>query len=76
MAEEMLAAIHRVGVDIRPEAMGVTWDDVSATLYGLAAFVRESGLPYGVAHEAEITGRFISTARSQIEAAFGPWKGA
>ena len=75
-AEEMLNAIQRAGVDIRPEAMGVTWADVSATLYSLASFVRESHLPYGVAHEAEITDRFISTARSQIEAAFGPWKGA
>ena len=27
-------------------------------------------------NEAEITDSFISTARSQIEAAFGPWKGA
>jgi hypothetical protein len=56
--------------------MGVTWADVSATLHGLGAFVRENSLPYGVAHEAEITDEFISTARSRIEAAFGPWKGA
>jgi glycerol dehydrogenase-like iron-containing ADH family enzyme len=75
-AERMLNAIQRAQVDIRPEAMGVTWADVSATLYSIAAFVRENNLPYGVAHEAEITDAFISAARSQIEAAFGPWKGA
>ena len=57
-------------------AMGVTWADVSATLHDLATFVRTGNLPYGVAHEAEITNQFISTARSQIEAAFGPWQGA
>lgn len=75
-ATEMLNHIQRARVDIRPEAMGVTWDDVRATLYGLASFVRQSDLPYGVAHEAEISESFISTARSQIEAAYGPWKGA
>jgi glycerol dehydrogenase-like iron-containing ADH family enzyme len=75
-AGQILHFIQRAGVDIRPEAMGVTWEDVSATLYGLASFVRQSNLPYGVAHEAEITDQFIHTARSQIEAAFGPWKGA
>jgi glycerol dehydrogenase-like iron-containing ADH family enzyme len=75
-ADEVLAAILRAGVDIRPEAMGVTWADVSATLYDLASFVQEAELPYGIAHEAQITDRFIASARSQIEAAFGPWKGA
>jgi glycerol dehydrogenase-like iron-containing ADH family enzyme len=72
MAEEMLTAIHRVGVDIRPEAMGVTWEDVAATLYGLAAFVQESDLPYTIANEAQITDQFIGHARRRIEATFGP----
>jgi glycerol dehydrogenase-like iron-containing ADH family enzyme len=75
-SSEMLDTIRRAGVDIRPEAMGVTWDDVSATLRDLSEYVRKAKLPYGVAHEAEISERFIATARSQIEAAFGPWKGA
>jgi glycerol dehydrogenase-like iron-containing ADH family enzyme len=72
MAEEALAAIHRVGVDIRPEAMGVTWEDVAATLHGLASFVQESDLPYTVANEAQITDEFIRHTRCRIEAIFGP----
>ena len=28
-AEEMLRTMHRVGLDIRPEAMGVTWQEVA-----------------------------------------------
>jgi hypothetical protein len=56
--------------------MGVTWDDVGATLHSLSSYVRAAKLPYGVAHESQITDAFIATARSQIEAAFGPWKGA
>jgi glycerol dehydrogenase-like iron-containing ADH family enzyme len=74
-AEEILAAIRRAGVDIRPQAMGVTWTDVSRTLYDLACYVRENNLPYGVAHEAEITDALIDHGCSRIEAVYGPWKG-
>ena len=35
----MLAAIHRVGVDIRPEAMGLTWETASAVARGDTAEV-------------------------------------
>ena len=74
-AEEMLAAIHRVGVDIRPEAMGITWADVEHALVNLRSFVREAGLWYGIAHEAEITPRFVAELRERVTALYGPWKG-
>jgi hypothetical protein len=74
-AKEMLATLHRAGVDIRPEAMGVTWDQVAGTLYDLARFVTNSDLPYTVANEARITDAFIEQSRERIEAAFGPWVG-
>ena len=73
MAEETLALICRAGVDIRPEAMGVTWDQVAATLYGLASFVSSNDLPYTAANEAQITDRLIDRARERIEATYGPW---
>ena len=41
--EAMAAAIARAGVDIRPEAMGVTWDDVAEALRTLGRYVREVG---------------------------------
>jgi glycerol dehydrogenase-like iron-containing ADH family enzyme len=72
-AAEMLDAIHRVGVDIRPEAMGITWDDVSHTLKQLKSFVREAGLWYTIADEATITDEFVATVRDQITAKFGAW---
>jgi glycerol dehydrogenase-like iron-containing ADH family enzyme len=74
-AEEMLDAIRRVGVDIRPEAMGITWDDVGHALVKLPEFVRQAGLWYGIAHEAEITPEFVTRLRDRITATFGPWKG-
>ena len=74
-AEEMLDAIRRVGVDIRPEAMGITWDDVGHALVKLPEFVRQAGLWYGIAHEAKITPEFVTRLRDRITATFGPWKG-
>ena len=72
-AAEMLSAIHRAGVDIRPEAMGVSWQEVATTLYGLAEFVQENELPYTIADEAQISGSTIQLIRTGIEATYGPW---
>jgi len=72
----MLDAITRTKVDIRPEAMGVTWEDVEAVLRGLPEFVREAGLWYGLAHELKIDDAFVPKARDAIEARLGAWKAA
>ena len=74
-ADEMLQAIHRVGVDTRPEAMGITWDDVAEALHKLSWFVRQAGLWYSIAHEAEITDAFIAEVQSRVTDTFGPWTG-
>lgn len=74
-AEEMTALIHRAGVDVRPEAMGVDWTDVEATLLGLGDFVRTAGLWYGIAHEATITPAFVADLRRRIEDRWGRWTG-
>lgn len=72
-AQEMLDAIHHVGVDIRPEAMGITWDDVAHALRHFSAFVHEAGLWYSIAHEAVITDAFIADLRARIRAKYGDW---
>lgn len=74
-SEEMLNAIHRVGVDIRPEAMGITWDEVAVALSDLRDYVRRAGLWYGIAHDAAIDDAFISRLRISIEAKYGTWAG-
>lgn len=72
-AEEMLRAFHHVGLDIRPEAMGVTWDDVARALAGLRGFVRDAGLWHSIAHDVEIGPDFVRDLRHRIEALYGPW---
>ena len=74
-ADEMLGAICDIGLDIRPEAMGLTWAQTSEVLLGLGDFVRKTGLWHGIAHDVPITRSFVSDLRRRIEHAFGPWKG-
>jgi glycerol dehydrogenase-like iron-containing ADH family enzyme len=74
-AEKMLAAIHRVGVDIRPEAMGLTWDDVAEAMRRLAWYVEQAGLWYTIASAKPITEDFIEGTRERIYQTFGPWSG-
>lgn len=64
--DEVLAAIRQAGVDIRPEAMGATWDEVRGTLRRLPAFVREEGFFYTVANEREFDDELIERCRRRI----------
>ena len=72
----MLAAIHRAGVDIRPEAMGVTWDDVAESMRTLAAYVHDAGLWYSVADARPVTDDLIGRVRERVTATYGPWTGS
>jgi glycerol dehydrogenase-like iron-containing ADH family enzyme len=72
-AEEILEAIHQVGVDIRPQAMGVTWDDVAEALRRLSSFVQETGLWYTVANEKSVTDEFLDHIRNKVQRVYGPW---
>ena len=69
-AGEMLAAIVRAGVDIRPETMGISWDDVTHALVNMRQFVRQAGLWYGIFHEAEIDEAFAAQVRDNVEEAY------
>jgi glycerol dehydrogenase-like iron-containing ADH family enzyme len=73
--DEMVEALHRVGVDIRPEAMGVTWDDAAEAMRTLGRFVREAGLWFTIADVRPIDEGFIATTRRRVEAVYGPWEG-
>jgi len=69
-AEELLTAVTKLGVDIRPAAMDVNWEDVFDAMRNLREFVQREGLPYGIAHEFVVTDAFLMRARTRIEEAF------
>ena len=66
-AEELREAVGLIGVDIRPEAMELDWAEVDAVLRGLPAFVREEGLPYGIAHDLGPDRAFLDRLRRLVE---------
>jgi glycerol-1-phosphate dehydrogenase [NAD(P)+] len=70
-AEEMLEAVHRVGVDIRPESMGVTWDEVAEAARRMPEYVKEAGLWYTVASDRRITDAQLRHVRDRVEAVYG-----
>ena len=68
--DELLGAVTRLGVDIRPAAMDVTWSDVFDAMRGLKAFVEREGLAYGIANDFDVTEGFLNAARDRIEGAY------
>lgn len=73
--ERMVAALHRVGVDIRPEAMGVSWDDAIEAMRSLGEFVRQAGLWFTIADVRPVDAGLITEIRGLVETTYGPWEG-
>ncbi len=67
---ELLDAVTYLGIDIRPGAMGITWEDVFAAMHGLKDFVLRENLAYGIANDFTVTDVFLTGAREEIEGAF------
>ena len=67
-AEEMLDAIHAIGLDIRPSAMGITWEQVTESLLGLREFAWASRhLWRSIAHDVSISPAFCAELRERVE---------
>jgi glycerol-1-phosphate dehydrogenase [NAD(P)+] len=72
--EMILSALDRVGVDIRPEAMGITWEDAATAMRGLARYVRAAKLEYTIADARPVTEEIIEEVRDRVYATFGTWQ--
>ena len=70
----ILKLIHRAGVDIRPEAMGITWDDVFAALKYEREYVEKAGLWYTVANDFVVDDNFCKTVKEKILEVYGPYE--
>ena len=69
-ADQMLDAIARIGLDIRPEAMGLSWDQLEDGLMTMRTFVNQVGLWHSIAHDVAITPSFVSELKSRLDTAF------
>jgi glycerol-1-phosphate dehydrogenase [NAD(P)+] len=74
--ERMLAALVRAGVDIRPEAMGITWADVGEALRTLSEYARAAGLWFTTAEVRPFDDALIERIRRDVATAYGPWEEA
>ena len=66
-AEEMFDYIIRAGVDIRPEAMGITWNDMSNALINMKSYVNKIGLWHSIVHDKDIDENFIADLKIKID---------
>jgi glycerol dehydrogenase-like iron-containing ADH family enzyme len=66
-AEEMLNYIYKAGVDIRPQAMGITWEDVKTSLINMKSFLNSSGLWHSIGHDMQLDENFYNKVKDSIE---------
>lgn len=66
-AEQLASAIHFIGVDVRPKAMGLDWPVVEQVLRDLPQFVRRQALAYGIAHDRAVDDRFMARLKALVE---------
>ncbi len=66
----VLDALRRTGVDIRPEAMGITWDEAATAMRQLAWYVRFADLWYTVADARPVTDELVERIREKLYATF------
>ena len=72
--EMVLAALQRAGVDIRPESLGIGWDDAATAMRRLAWYVRHADLEYTIADARPVTDAIVEHVRERVYAAFGEWE--
>jgi glycerol-1-phosphate dehydrogenase [NAD(P)+] len=71
--EVVLGWLHRAGVDIRPEAMGIDWEAAGTAMQRLAWYVRHADQPYTIADARPVTADVVDGIRDRITATFGAW---
>jgi glycerol dehydrogenase-like iron-containing ADH family enzyme len=69
-AEEMLDTIAGIGLDVRPPAMGLTWDQAAEGLTGMRAYVNTLPLWHSMAHDVTITPAFVADLRRRLDRAY------
>lgn len=70
----ILDIIHKAGVEIRPEGMGITWDDVFAAIKYEKEFLESHGYWYTVVNDFKVTDEFCRMIKDKVIAKYGEWE--
>ena len=70
-ADQMLDAISGIGLDVRPQAMGLNWAQAEDGLTGMRSYVNSLPLWHSLAHDAAITPGFIADLKVRLDRAYG-----
>ena len=73
-AKGMLKLIHKAGVDIRPEAMNLCWEEVFAGLKYEKEFLEKDGKWYTVANDFAVDDLFCQKVKDMIIEEYGDWE--
>ena len=71
----MVGALARAGVDVRPEAMGVSREDAEAAMRTWARSFAKPGCGIDAPDERLITA-VVAAVRDRVEAAYSRWEGS
>ncbi|MEZ4729061.1 MAG: hypothetical protein R3E79_18155 [Caldilineaceae bacterium] len=71
--DQMLQALQRAGIDIRPAAMEVTWDEVTATMHQMRRYVQAAGLWYTIIDEWLVDEQFVQQLLGKMDTAYKDW---
>lgn len=70
-ADQMVDAISSIGLDVRPEAMGLSWTQAEEGLTGMRSYINSLPLWHSLAHDATITPGFIADLKLRLDRAYG-----
>ncbi len=73
-AEEMIDYIIRAGVDIRPESMDITWEEMGNALIKMKEYLNKIGLWHSIAHDKAIDENFVADLKLKIEKKYSNFK--
>ena len=66
----VLRVVKALDIDIRPSAMGITWDDVFCTLKGLPEWAERTEQMFTIANICRPTQEWLESAKEELETTF------
>lgn len=69
-ADEMLDVMSGIGLDVRPQSMGLTWDQFVEAAVAMRGYISTLPLWHSLAHDTEITTGLLAELKSRLDKAY------